>query len=566
MNIKVRKRAVISFVITVIFLLLANKWYFYYKSIPVEFDTRVSDDIKGKIEIQINKHDNTDFTSYKSVSDEIQITKVPTHHSYDVKRVKKAKRLRFLFSEMPQNKPIKIQNLKIRNAVLAPENFSAEDADLTLKDNSLVIIPSKNNFILNYNEPLQFKIKPKFEWTLFVIIFVLTFLLTYKLTDYVADFKSIQNKSRIDIIFLLIFFICLFVPMSKISQDTFSEEENRNLAEWKPLIVSPYELNYSFGKDFESYFSDRFYMRKYVISFYRKLKIGISNKLSEHNNIWYNKKTGWAFMKSWIEVPDITPEMPKYIKSIKKLSDFCQKNNIKLYLVIAPVKEEIYSQEIEPFKVMQENGKVFEKEINKNFGDITYFPIDELKQASKTNYVYPKTDPHWTEEGGYLACNNFLKRYGFIPFSDNDFNITERVLPIITDIPDWIGDDYSGYYYKTLGLVNKDNYKHYEYKYESDLKHILKQPDVRLYSKDTVFLRAKNPQKVYIIGDSYTENYYRFIRFAFKNVIKRRVNNALQDNSSFNLYKYEILEEKPDILIFVYNTLNFKRFLTLWDE
>lgn len=568
MNLKIRKRAIISFVITLVCLILSFKWYFCYKTIAVTFEAKSKSDIKGRVEVQINKRFDDDFFSNKSAFADTEISQYFNKITLNVKRVKKAKKVRFIFSGFPKK-----QNFRIKDFTLGEKykledlnKFSADGAALNIKKDTLEVSPQNDSFTITYEDELQLKTPLSFEWEIFVIIAVLSWLLVYKLTDYIADFKSIGNKSRADIIFLLAFFTCLFIPMAKINQETFSQQENRSLAEWKPLIASAHELNYSFGKDFESYFSDRFNMRKYIISFYKNMKIGMSFKLSENNNIWYNKKTGWAFMKSWISEPDIKPELPKYMKSIDKLYDFCKKNNIKLYIVIAPVKEEIYSQEIEPLNVLYQNGKTLEQAINKKYKNIAYFPFDELKQASKTEFVYPKTDPHWTEAGGYLACNDFLKRYGFIPFSDNDYNITERALPVITDIPDWIEDNYSGYYYKTLGIENKDNYKHLEHKYESELKHITKQPDIRLYSKDTIFPRAKNPQKVFIIGDSYVENYYRFLRFAFKNVIKRRVNNALRDDPRFSLWEEEIVEEKPDMLIIVFNSFGAKRFPEMWKK
>ena len=64
-----------------------------------------------------------------------------------------------------------------------------------------------------------------FEFEIFTIILVLTFLFTYKLTDYLADFKTLKYKSRIEIVFLSIFFILLFIPMSYINQDKKSIQE-----------------------------------------------------------------------------------------------------------------------------------------------------------------------------------------------------------------------------------------------------------------------------------------------------------------------------------------------------
>ncbi len=65
---------------------------------------------------------------------------------------------------------------------------------------------------------------------IFISILVLSFLLAYKIMDYVAYFKVIKNNSRIDIVFLLIFFILLCIPASHISKAMKAKGENRYLA------------------------------------------------------------------------------------------------------------------------------------------------------------------------------------------------------------------------------------------------------------------------------------------------------------------------------------------------
>lgn len=82
--------------------------------------------------------------------------------------------------------------------------------------------------------------------------------------------KNIDKQSRIDIIFLTIFFTFLFIPMSKINQDEISSQENRMLAKWQPLINEDREINYNFGKDFNEWFNDRFYLRNNMLYLYYK--------------------------------------------------------------------------------------------------------------------------------------------------------------------------------------------------------------------------------------------------------------------------------------------------------
>ena len=424
-----------------------------------------------------------------------------------------------------------------------------------------LILSNKYWLIIKY---LPDRTSVKFDFLLFIIFLVLIYLLAYKLTDYMANFNTVKGKSRIDIVFLTIFFIFLAIPMIHINHDEISAKENRKLAEWKPLIIEKGVINYNFGRDFEAYFSDRFFLREPITSFYKKLRICFAYKIIEENNIFYNKKTGWAFARSWFEVPDITPQMPEISESIQKLYDFCNKNDISLYVVVVPVKEEVYSDKIEPFSLRQQNGEIYTDYINKNVANIVYYPLSELKEATKTDYTYPKSDPHWVEYGAYIATNGFLEHFGYNPINPNDFRVTEQSLPLITDYIDFVSPTYSGYYYNSLGLKNKQNYKHYTNKKE--IKTLLS--DGQLLSKDTYFKNAPNPQKVYFICTSYGENFWLFLRYAFKNVIKRRNNNLLYPGLTldFSRWEQEIIQEKPDILIILTESNYIDKYKSMWDK
>lgn len=119
-----------------------------------------------------------------------------------------------------------------------------------------------------------------------VIMLVLCSLFAYKIVDYIADFSSIKHKSRIDIIFLTIFFIMLLIPFSHINKEDKSLSENRMLAKWKPLINQEGKLNYNFGKDFESWFNDRFNTREFLVSVKSIIPHKTTNKVIVGKKRW----------------------------------------------------------------------------------------------------------------------------------------------------------------------------------------------------------------------------------------------------------------------------------------
>lgn len=88
---------------------------------------------------------------------------------------------------------------------------------------------------LLYKGNINLEAKTVIDWHLFIILATFYFFIIYKVVKYLAKFKIEKNYSRIDIVFLSVFFALLFAPMLKISDAEKSIQENRMLAK-KPQL------------------------------------------------------------------------------------------------------------------------------------------------------------------------------------------------------------------------------------------------------------------------------------------------------------------------------------------
>ena len=90
-------------------------------------------------------------------------------------------------------------------------------------------------------------------------------------------FKEI-SKNKTDFIFICIFVILLFIPMSHISKAKMSHRENRMLAN-KPEFIIDGKINNEYGSQYDTWFQDRFYGREQIIRLYYHIKnwIQVSN-------------------------------------------------------------------------------------------------------------------------------------------------------------------------------------------------------------------------------------------------------------------------------------------------
>lgn len=227
---------------------------------------------------------------------------------------------------------------------------------------------------------LGHKSSANFDFLLFIVISILGYLISLKITSYIADFKTIKNQSRIEILFLTAFFIILLLPMLHITQGEISVSENRKLATWHKLINKEGKINYTFGKNFENWFNDRFAFRKELIDINYVYKFFINSKL-ETEKMYFFKKSNVVFSKYYIPKEKIfsKKDIKPIAAELNKLNKFCNKHNIKLYVLIVPPNQYIYQQYAKDFA----NPEGLEK-LNYN--------IKMLQDKSDANVVYVYED------------------------------------------------------------------------------------------------------------------------------------------------------------------------------
>lgn len=181
------------------------------------------------------------------------------------------------------------------------------------------------------------------NYKLLIIIITTATLFYYKLLNYLAKFKLIENNSRIDIVFVFCIGVLMLIPASNINHDKIIKSENRTLAEYKNLF-NDYRLNQSYGKNFETWYNDRFEGRKTLIRLYDITRVKLSR--FHRNKKAYTGHEGWLFLvnENVIDKPFSDTQLAEYAEQISKLQDYCKQKGIKPYILISPIKEDIYRE------------------------------------------------------------------------------------------------------------------------------------------------------------------------------------------------------------------------------
>lgn len=567
----IKRRVIISLLLTITITLLLNKfWLTINKSMPVTVELLGQDNVK--IEIQLNKKNDNKFKKKRSEIKKTDLNKTSIT-KFNVEKSIFPKRLKLIITPETKKQILELKAVSFRNNKYKAnkfEKYTATGANLKVKDNKLLITPTENSIELIYNEPLKIHSKIKFKFEEFIIIFVLTLLLMYKLTDYLADFNTLKKESRIEILFLAMFFIMLFIPMGNISQEKSCKFENRTLAPWKPLVKKDGELNYNFGKDYDKWFNDRFNLRLFLIKTYSYIQLSINDKnkkgiIDRKSEFLYNN---WEFSFFSME------EIKKAFDNIQKFNKLCKDNNIKLYIWITPQKSIIHSPQKETLsqanQKRHQNFLEYTEELNKTKQLNIIYPYNALLEASKDNFMFFKTEHHWTDDGtfiGYKEIMQAIKRdYPSIEvLSENDYEYFYDKLVR----GDWSREFSIGTSTGALALPNnlkhkyhsKTEYRYYKHKnFDSLYSDFINEKNKR--NKIFKYPDAKNKLRVLMLGTSMNENLTEFIPFTFSEVKYIRINNikGLPKEEWFKVIKHhnqEILEYKPDIILFgiIYNDI-----------
>lgn len=408
---------------------------------------------------------------------------------------------------------------------------------------------------------------------LWITVFILSFLAAYKLTNYIADFKTVKNQSRIDIIFLLIFFILLCVPASNISQDKKAAGENRYLAK-KAVFIKDSKFNLKYGKEFNNWFSDRFYLRNEIIRTNMILSCMINSKNCKLGEVTYDKKHHLLYREFnfWGMKPILKDKkeiLKTYADNLDYFQNYCDNSNIDLYLLIVPRQADYFDFDMPDKRKYTANpaDEVIDYMRNNTNSTIIY-PKQAMAEANKISPVYFKTDHHWTKKGAYTGYSEVIKE-----IQKNHPNVKlldENKLEKYYDkrVSEWWDKKLNrGQTYKHMKLpsfyAKKVLDTPYLYYKNPEFKNLEKIDSEFTVSTRDVHFKYPNgaKEKVLVVGDSFGCNFFEFMPYSFSESL------YVYDNPrgfSFENYKPVIEKYKPDIMVILFYTPNIPRILGLY--
>jgi hypothetical protein len=192
----------------------------------------------------------------------------------------------------------------------------------------------------------------------------------------------------------------------------FSEFENRMLSKM-PKVNFKNILSGRFTDKFEKYVTDQFVYREFWVSI--KSDIERLTLKNENKGIFFGRD---GYLLEHYKKPEELLE--ENINSINTFSDKLPK--VSTYLLLVPNSVKIYEDKLPLFAAPYDQLEVINNVKENLNGDIKFADVYNLLQSKKDEYIYFKTDHHWTMRGAYYAYQALAKQLGIESYTMEDFN------------------------------------------------------------------------------------------------------------------------------------------------
>lgn len=230
-----------------------------------------------------------------------------------------------------------------------------------------------------------------------------------------AAVKEQYFNAAVSLVTTLLFFgtlIALGCVTAFSEKEAFSETQNKYLAKFPELSFKKI-YNGSFAQGTEDYLSDHFAGHDGWISLKTETEL-LSGK-RESNDVY-------ILADRLVEkIP--APDEKVTDKSVDAIKLFAAENDVSPYIMLVPTQAEIYKDEL-PANAPNPDQQEFISDIYARLeGSAVPIDVYSVLSANRNDYIYYRTDHHWTTKGAFIAYTAACKKMGFTPLTEDRYDI-----------------------------------------------------------------------------------------------------------------------------------------------
>ena len=205
-------------------------------------------------------------------------------------------------------------------------------------------------------------------------------------------------------------FMNLFTP-----DRAYSLRENRLLTQ-RPELSARAMLQGRFTAQFEEYITDEFFFRDQWVLLKADLEALL---LRRENNGIYLGRDGYLLDRQ--RQPGMAQANTQRILQLAQA--FPQ---LPVNVVLAPNSAAIYPNKLPPFAPIHDQLALLKRISEELTGAVNFIPVHDKLALHRDEYIYFKTDHHWTMRGAFHAYQEMAETLGFQAYSYESFK-TETI-------------------------------------------------------------------------------------------------------------------------------------------
>lgn len=364
--------------------------------------------------------------------------------------------------------------------------------------------------------------------------------------------KSYYQASAV----IFILFIVIFVGANLITKDkTYSETENRILAT-RPNFTIDRLLEGRFTSKFEDYVVDQFIGR----DFFTNVKMSVDKLLGR------NQANGVFLGKDGYLIEDFAaPNEEAVAQNLQAIDNFAKRyKDVKQYMLISPTSVALLKDKL-PYSTPVKDQEAYLKSYKEKLpSNIKFVDTYETLNNHKDEYIFYKTDHHWTSLGAFYSYEKLAKDMGLEEKANDYYNVQ------------LVSNDFFGALSSKSGYDVKEGDKVQIYIPAKNEEHIVvnyveeQEKSASLYNSEAleqkdnyeVFLKgnhplvkiktsAKNNKTLLIFKDSYANSFIPFLINDFSKIIVVDPRYYYEDIDKL------MKQENVDEVLYLYNANTF---------
>ena len=195
---------------------------------------------------------------------------------------------------------------------------------------------------------------------------------------------------------------------------TYSAEERRMLSK-RPSLTKKSVMSGKFQRKYETYLSEQFPGRTHFVTLRTRLTRLLGER--EANGVYFGKDD---YLLERYQTQDF--DWKQVRKNVKRTASFL-KEYPNADVLFVPVKSSALSQKLPMFAQIGGEAQFFDQ-VRQQAPRQQQIAVEDVLKAHDSEYIYYRTDHHWTTLGAYYAYEAWAKHMGFTPVPKEQFQVT----------------------------------------------------------------------------------------------------------------------------------------------